>query len=133
MLLGSRGGASAAERLPPDAAALDQAIQAHVEFLADDLLEGRGTGSPGHELAARYVVAQFRQRGLQPGGPSNRWYQTVPLRESRLVPDSARVELSSPAGTQVLEPHLDYLASPDFLLTNTAVTAPLVFAGYGVR
>lgn len=131
--LGAWGGTSAAEPPPPGEAALDQAIQAHVEFLADDLLEGRGTGSPGHELAARYVVAQFRQRGLQPGGLSNRWYQAVPLLESRLVPDSARVELSSADATQVLEPNLDYLASPDFRLTNTVVTAPLVFAGYGVR
>lgn len=34
-------------------------FRAHLAFLADDLLEGRGTGKRGHEIAARYVAAQF--------------------------------------------------------------------------
>ena len=34
-------------------------FRAHVAFLADDLLEGRDTGSRGHEIAARYVASQF--------------------------------------------------------------------------
>ncbi len=36
-----------------------EGIRAHVTLLADDLLEGRGTGTRGHELAAKYVAAQF--------------------------------------------------------------------------
>ena len=70
----------------PDAAIAD-AIEAHITFLADDLLEGRGTGAPGYDLAARYVAAQFRQLGLRPGGDSNTWFQSVPLLESRLDSD----------------------------------------------
>ena len=37
-----------------------EALRAHMEFLADDLLEGRAAGTRGYELAARYVAAQFR-------------------------------------------------------------------------
>jgi hypothetical protein len=44
------------------------ALRAHVEYLADDLLEGRGTGSRGHALAAAYVAAQFKQLGMKPAG-----------------------------------------------------------------
>ena len=36
-----------------------QAVRAHVTFLADDLLEGRDTGSRGYDIAANYVAAQF--------------------------------------------------------------------------
>lgn len=39
------------------------ALRAHMSFLADDLLEGRGTATRGYELAARYVAAQRRSRG----------------------------------------------------------------------
>jgi hypothetical protein len=36
-----------------------QALRTHMRFLSDDLLEGRGTASRGHEIAARYMAAQF--------------------------------------------------------------------------
>jgi hypothetical protein len=41
---------------------------AHVQFLASDALEGRGTGSPGFEKAATYMAEQFRAAGLEPAG-----------------------------------------------------------------
>ena len=43
-----------------------QAVRAHVTFLADDLLEGRDTGSRGYDIAANYVAAQFIAMGLKP-------------------------------------------------------------------
>lgn len=112
---------------------LDPALGAHIAFLADDLLEGRGTGSPGHEIAARYVAAQFQQLGLLPGGPSNAWFQTVPLLESRVVPDSSRFELRRDGRIELFEVNLDYLPSPRFTDTDATVTAPLVFVGFGVH
>lgn len=65
------------------------AFRSHVAFLADDALEGRDTGSRGHEIAARYVVAQFTAAGLKPAGDAGGWYQQVPLRDARLVAGSA--------------------------------------------
>lgn len=59
------------------------AIRAHMEFLADDLLEGRGTATRGHEIAARYVAAQLAAAGLEPGA-EGRWLQPVPMRRSTL-------------------------------------------------
>src|SRR5258708_36669938 len=41
---------------------------AHVEALANDGMEGRNTGSPGHKRAADYVAAQFKKSGLEPAG-----------------------------------------------------------------
>src|ERR1700730_383508 len=40
----------------------------HVQYLADDKLEGRNTGSPGYKLAAQYVASQFKDAGLEPNG-----------------------------------------------------------------
>src|SRR5262245_57463979 len=61
------------------------AIRAHVEFLADDLLEGRGAGSRGHSLAAAYVAAQFRELDLRAAGDNGTYLQTVPLLEATPV------------------------------------------------
>jgi hypothetical protein len=59
--------------LPAEAAAamggIDaERIRAHVKFLADDLLEGRGTGTRGGDIAANYIAAQFALYGLKPAG-----------------------------------------------------------------
>ena len=59
-------------------------FKAHVTFLADDSLEGRDTGSRGHEVAAAYVASQFLALGLRPGGVNDGWYQQVPFRSARL-------------------------------------------------
>ncbi len=56
------------------------AVKSHVSFLADDLLEGRDTGSKGHEIAARYVATQFAGMGLTPAVKGD-WYQRVPMVE----------------------------------------------------
>ena len=119
--------------LPPQQQPMERAIAGHIGFLADDLLEGRAAGSPGHEIAARYVATQFRQFGLQPGAASNSWFQTVPLMESMVDADSARMELKHGAETQVLDAPADFLIGAPFLTTNVTVTAPLVFVGFGVR
>lgn len=70
----------AAQRPPatmpsPSAAAMD----AHLRYLADDLLEGRGPGTRGGALAAKYIAAQFEALGLEPGGPDGSFFQPVAL------------------------------------------------------
>src|SRR5438046_10593831 len=42
----------------------------YVEYLADDKLEGRLTGSEGHRRAAEFVAEQFKKDGLTPAGPA---------------------------------------------------------------
>src|SRR6516165_7031071 len=51
----------------------------HVAFLADDALEGRDTGSPGHRKAAEYVAREFQKIGLRPAGTDG-FLQQVKLR-----------------------------------------------------
>ncbi len=70
--------------LPPAAraaaASIDpEKIRAHVRFLSLDLLEGRGPGKRGSELAAEYIATQFALAGLQPAGDNGTYFQPVPL------------------------------------------------------
>src|SRR5438046_10674507 len=55
------------------------ALRAHVRFLASDLLEGRGPGTRGDELAMDYIAAQFEAAGLKPDGDNGSYFQKVPL------------------------------------------------------
>src|SRR5260370_23947731 len=56
-----------------------KAMAAHDQFLSSDLLEGRGPGTRGDEIAQQYIAAQFESYGLQPAGDGGTYYQNVPL------------------------------------------------------
>ncbi len=60
-----------AQPIPPAVQAAEtsvdpEKIRAHVQFLADDLLEGRGPGLRGSELAAKYIATQFASTASNP-------------------------------------------------------------------
>lgn len=57
----------------------ESALRGHIRFLADDLLEGRGPGSRGDDLAQLYIATQFHSLGFQPVLPDGKWTQAVPL------------------------------------------------------
>lgn len=63
----------------PEFRASPAAIEAHVRFLADDLLEGREAGTRGYDLAASYVANRFRELGLKPASDAGTYLQSVPL------------------------------------------------------
>lgn len=130
------GAAPAPGALPPavTAAAAEIAggrLHADVAFLADDLLEGRGTATRGYDLAAAYVAARMAALGLEPAGDSA-YHQRVPLMRAEV--DEARTTLAFVRGEaeQPLVLDHDAIALPDFLREVWSTDAPLVFAGYGV-
>lgn len=95
LLLSASALAHAQTAAPPSAPATvitPDAVRAHVEFLADDLLEGRDAGTRGYDIAALYVASEFRKLGLQPGNGGD-WYQHVPL-EQRYQGDAAASALT---------------------------------------
>ena len=73
-------------------------IRAHVKFLADDLLEGRGPGKRGAELAAKYIAAQFALDGLKPAGDNGTYFQKVPLYAVHTVEDQTTFSFVPSAG-----------------------------------
>jgi Zn-dependent M28 family amino/carboxypeptidase len=127
---------AATTAVPPDLkAALDgidtKRIDADLRFLADDMLEGRGTGQPGGRLAALYLEARFRLLGLEPGARSESYLQEVPLVGTTTQPDT---RLALVAGGQRLTPEWlgEYVASVETQQEVEDIDAPMVFVGYGV-
>lgn len=122
------GAAPAEQDVDPHAA---DRIRSHVEFLASDLLEGRELGTRGHEIAARYVASQFRGLGLTPGGTNGNWYVDVPFRRATLAgPPKISVRIGRRNSTLVIGK--DVAVRPSVTERQRSITAPLVFAGYGV-
>ncbi len=116
----------------PEASA--DALRAHVQFLSDDLLEGRAAGSRGYDLAARYVASQMLAAGLEPAGDDGGWLQQVELLEATRVLPAARLVVHRARGRDdALEPVADFI--PGFWFGGHAsdVTAPAVFLGYGIH
>ena len=102
----------------------------HVEYLASDDLAGRNVGSPGFEKAASYVSAQFAQAGLKPVG-SNGFFQPIPFEETAISASASKLDLlQSRRMTAVpipAEAQLGYSSQ-----SAPSITAPVVFAGYGL-
>jgi hypothetical protein len=109
-----------------------QEIRAHLEFLADDLLEGREAGTRGYDLAAKYVAAQFAAAGFEPAGSNGTYFQPVTLRKSTLVIDSVSFSISKNGSSRefVNGSGVAIFSSPT--QAEQQITAPLTFAGHGI-
>lgn len=103
---------------------------AHVAYLADDAMRGRETGSPEHRKAADYVADQFTRAGLEPAGTAG-FLQAVQLRSRTIVEARSHLTLIQGDTSRPLvlgdEVTISMRIDP-----QTAVTAPLVFAGHGL-
>ena len=111
----------------------DSAFKADIKFLADDLLEGRGPGTRGDELAQRYIISQFEQIGLQPGSADGSWVQKVPLVGVTTKPPKS-ITFEHVNQELKLENYEDYIVTSG--LPNEVSgfkDADLVFVGYGMQ
>lgn len=109
------------------------AVRAHVTFLADDALDGRGSGTKGYTIAANYVATQFMAIGATPmGDPAKAsFFQQVPLRESKLVGQPV-LTISGKGKSIRLDSNQQMLIGPNLLETQQLIEAPLVYVGYGM-
>jgi hypothetical protein len=108
-------------------------FRAHVEFLADDLLEGRETGTRGYDIAARYVATQFEAYGLKPGGVNDSWYQPVTFQVTTRGNEPTWVAIQGPGGERRFDHKDNVLVGLSSQETDFEISAPLVFAGYGLE
>ncbi len=123
--------AGAADAQVSDNAAAARRVQAHMEFLASDLLEGREAGSRGYDIAADYVASQFKQLGLKPAGDNGTYFQRVPMVAYRPVDEGALAVRAGGKATPLVFGQ-DFIVGRDPLKAETRLSAPMVFVGYGV-
>ncbi|MGC2289683.1 MAG: M28 family peptidase [Thermoplasmata archaeon] len=103
----------------------------HIEFLADDRMEGRDTGSSGYEKAADYMVEQFRAAGLQPAGVDG-YRQPLELDVVRIDESRCSLELLHDGKTEAVR------LGDDAVIWATSQTAEYTeasaaFVGYGLK
>lgn len=107
-------------------------IRAHVQYLASDELEGRGTGQPGGDLAADYIAAQFKSYGLKPAGENSTFFQSVPMVGMKTLPDTTFALVPDSGAPLDLKPLDDYVTTNERQTESVAIDAPIVFVGYGI-
>src|SRR6266478_5664648 len=109
----------------------EDAMRAHVRYLSSDLLEGRGTGARGGELAASYIAAQMEALGLKGAGANGSFYQPVSL--VGVKADSAtKLTISGRDGKESFKFADEFVAFTGAQTDQVDVDADLVFVGYGI-
>jgi hypothetical protein len=109
-----------------------EAMETHLNFLADDALLGRMTGSEGYDKAADYVAKQFESLGLEPGGDDG-WFQQVPFITNLIDVEKSGVTMHLDSGDAGLKWKDDYVMNGDPVRSEISVRAEVVYAGYGIH
>jgi Zn-dependent M28 family amino/carboxypeptidase len=119
------------QRRGPRSPISEAALRAHIKFLADNLLEGRGTGARGGELAANYLAAQLEALGLKGAGLNGSFLQPVSLVGVK-ADANTKLTISSNKGKESFKFADDYVAFAGTQTDDVLVDADLVFVGYGI-
>jgi hypothetical protein len=114
-----------------DASKLIDHIMQHINFLASDELQGRGTGTEGERLAAEYIVQTLKNYGIQPAGENQTYFQNIPMIGSRPLA-SSKMTLFYRDSIHDLTLNNDYLLYKSGAQTYIPAALPLVFVGYGI-
>jgi Zn-dependent M28 family amino/carboxypeptidase len=107
-------------------------LRGHIQFLADDLLEGRGPASRGDRLAQLYIAAQLEALGLEPGAPGGSWFQPFDIVgvHSHTPP---LMTVTKGAEKVELKQREEFIAVSGVQEPESGVQdAEIVFAGYGI-
>lgn len=108
-----------------------ESIKKHTEVLASDIFEGRGTGTTGGSLAAKYIASEFAKYGLKTVGEINSFYQNIPMHSSYPLKFS-ELKIHSDDEEILFELQKDYLLYKSGQQTFTPIPLPLVFVGFGI-
>jgi Zn-dependent M28 family amino/carboxypeptidase len=109
----------------------ENALRAHIKFLSDDRLEGRGTGARGGEMAALYVAEQFEGMGLKGAGAKGSFWQPVSLVGVKADPKT-ELRINGVNNSEAFKFADDFVAFTGAQTEHVAVNTGLVFVGYGI-
>jgi Zn-dependent M28 family amino/carboxypeptidase len=106
-------------------------IRAHDRFLASDLLEGRGVGTRGADLATEYIATQFALSGAKPAGDNGTYFQKVPLVAVETKPE-AKLSAEGKGNTVSLGWLDDFVGLNEQQKPDARFDAEAVFVGHGI-
>lgn len=104
-------------------------MKAHVYYLASDDMKGRNTPSPELDTCAAYIAHEFASYGLEPIGTDKSYSQSFNVLRARLADPNILTLTTSKGDTNY---RIKYDFVPLHLTANRKITAPIVFAGYGI-
>jgi Zn-dependent M28 family amino/carboxypeptidase len=107
-------------------------LKGHIRFLSDDLLEGRGTGARGGELAAKYIAAQLEALGAKGAGEGGSFFQPVSLVGVKAEP-ATTLTVSGASGSESFKFADHFVAFTGAQTEQVDVDADMVFVGYGIN
>ncbi len=110
-------------------------MRAHVKFLASDLLEGRGVGARGGDLATEYLAAQFALAGAKPAGDNERqptYFQNLTLVGVAPQPDTKLSATTADGKTLSYRWLDDFVGVTNSAEERTSFDAEAVFVGHGI-
>jgi Zn-dependent M28 family amino/carboxypeptidase len=110
----------------------EDAIRSRIKFLSSDLLEGRGTGARGGEIAANYIAAQMEALGLKGAGANGSFIQPVSLVGVKADPNT-KLNISGRNGKESFKFADEYVAFTGAQTEEVDIDADLVFVGYGIN
>lgn len=105
-------------------------LRAHVEVLASDEYEGRGTLEPGYEKAAKYLAAQMLSFGLAALPGQDSLLVSYELDRRGFDPEHTSLSIAAGGDTQVIA--LGDTGIPFDFSDDESLDADIVFAGYGI-
>lgn len=100
-----------------------------VKTLADPVMEGRGSGTPGADLAAAHVAAVFKSAGLAPAGEGDSYFQSFSVPTGLHLGATNTLAVAAPGG-KTFTLGADF--TPVSVSANGSTTGEIVFAGYGI-
>ena len=106
-------------------------MRAHVKFLASDLLEGRGVGTRGGELASAYIASQFAVAGAKPAGENGTYFQRVPM-VGVTTSSNATLEAVSGDKTVPFKWLDDFVGVDELQQPEDSFDAEAIFVGHGI-
>lgn len=110
---------SYSQKLKKNEKAVFAALQQHINYLADDKLEGRRTGTNGEKVASEYIINQFKANGLQPKGDKGTYIQEFEVNDGRSINPSTHLLVND----QEIKGDKDFFPLP--YSANTSLEAPV--------
>ncbi len=110
----------------------EEFLLGHTRYLSHDLLEGRGPGTRGDDLARYYIALQLEAMGIEPGGPDGSYFQSVPLVGMR-IDRNTHLTVTRGNQRQIFLYNDDFMPFSGVLDPTVPVSGDMVFVGYGIQ